>query len=162
MQAVDARDEARSVQAINRSRESLVAVGFAPPTWELLVSETAHPPRVADGDQPRVGRQARAVRGGVVLFERPEVDFVKRRRRDAQVLRWATGLTSHQLPDESHFSSGTTTSPGLVPLSLATPSPSLSPCLLMWPSSRRSLAIIGRPVLLLGRRVAEGSISRMW
>ena len=35
-----------------------------PPTWEELVSETAHPPHVADGEpnQPRVGWQAQAAR----------------------------------------------------------------------------------------------------
>ena len=62
MQAVNAHDDAPSVQAINRCRESLVAVGFTPPTWEELVSETAHPPHVADGEpnQPRVGWQAQA------------------------------------------------------------------------------------------------------
>ena len=72
------------------------------------------------------------------FFGQPEVDFVRRRRRDAQVPRWATDLISvHQFPDESHLSSGTATSPGLVPSSLAPPSPSFSPCLPMWPSSRR-------------------------
>ena len=37
LQAIEARDEVPSVQAINQSLESLVDVGFAPPTWEELV-----------------------------------------------------------------------------------------------------------------------------
>ena len=63
MQAVDARDEAPSVQAINQSRESLVQNGLA-------------------------GKGG--TRGGVILFGQPEVDFVRRRRRDAQAPRWAS------------------------------------------------------------------------
>ena len=88
MQAVDARDEAPGVQAINRRRESLVAVGFAPPTWEELVSEIARLPNVADGEpQPRVGWQANAAREveSSFLAKLSEVDFTRRKRRDAQV-----------------------------------------------------------------------------
>ena len=93
MQAVDTHDEAPSV----RSRESLVAVGFAPPTWEELVSEIAHPPHVADGkpNQPRVGWQAKAaceVESSFLFY------FVRRRRRVGQVPRWATGLIFISFP----------------------------------------------------------------
>ena len=147
MQAVNAHDDAPSVQAINRSRESLVAVGFTPPTWEeLVVSETAHPPHVADGEpnQPRVGWQAQAAR---------EVGFVRRRRCVAQVPRWAIGRIA--LLVWNHNFSGCCSFVVCVSLSLSQPVPADVAVL------STSLAIIGRPVLLLGRWDAEGSLSRM-
>ena len=58
-----------------------------PPTWEGWV-ETAHPPNVAGGEpQPRVGWQAQAARSveSSFLANLSEVDFARRRRRDAQV-----------------------------------------------------------------------------
>ena len=67
MQAVDARDEAPRVQAINRSRESLVQSGMA-------------------------GKGG--TRGGVILFGQPEVDFVRRRRRNTQAPRASSPFIS--------------------------------------------------------------------
>ena len=60
LRALEARDEVPSVQAINRSVDSLADVGFVPPTWEELAREAVHPPTLKDGEpnQPRVGWQA--------------------------------------------------------------------------------------------------------
>ena len=53
-----------TVQAINRSVESLAEVGFAAPSWEELARETVDPPNAEDGDpnQPRARWQAAAAR----------------------------------------------------------------------------------------------------
>ena len=144
------------MQAINRSRESLVAVGLAPPTWEELVSETAHPPHVADGEpnQPRVGWQAKAAREvessflanlrlilsdaeGAMLS--PKVGHWPHLRSSAS-RRIAPLVWNHNFSGSCSFSQP-------VPADVAVLS--------------TSLAIIGRPVLLLGRWDAEGSLSRM-
>ena len=104
------------MQTINRSREILVAVGCAS-THLGRVGLRDCPPSTRCRWRTQSAQSGMAGKGGprgeVVLFGQFEVDFVRRRMRDAQIPRWATGLISvHQLPDESHFSSGTTTSPG--------------------------------------------------
>ena len=76
LRAVEARDEVPSVQAINRSVDSLADVGFVPPSWVELAREAVHPPTAEDGEpnQPRVGWQAvagRAVESSFLVSLRP-------------------------------------------------------------------------------------------
>ena len=76
--------------------------------------------------------------GGVQFPGGVEANFVQCRRCPSQVPRRATGFCSVcRFPDESRLTFGTTTPPGLVPAPIAFPTPSFSPCLPMWPSSRR-------------------------
>ena len=162
LQAIEARDEVPSVQAINQSLESLVDVGFAPPTWEELATEIVHPPNVEDREpnQPRVGWQAQAAR-------EVESSFLENLRMtlsnaEGALLRSQGGPlasapfvgfpTNRASRVWNHNSSGSCSCADCVSHSLFQPVPADVAVL------STSLAIIGRPALLLGRWDAEGSL----
>ena len=128
LRAVEARDEVPSVLAITRSVDSLADVGFVPPSWAELAREAVHPPTAEDGEpnQPRVGWQAvagRAVESSFLASLRPTLS-----NADGALLRSQGGPLA---------SAPFVSFPGLVPPPFAPPAPPHSPCLPMWPSSRR-------------------------
>ena len=136
----------------NQSLESLVDVGFAPPTWE---TEIVHPPHVEDREhQPRVGWQAQADREVESSFlenlQRQKVRSLGPKEGHWLLLRLSV---SQRIAPRiwNHNSSGSCSCADCVSLSLFQPVPDVAVL-------STSLAIIGRLALLLGRWDAEGSL----
>ena len=141
--AVEARDEVPSVQAINQSVDILAEVGFVAHRLGSSWPGDCCPAKCR-GCRPGPAQGGMAGMpscslGGVQFSCGVEANFVQCRRCPTQVPRRATGVrTICQFPDESlRIVPSRKFIRVLVLAPIASPTPSFSPCLPMWPSSRR-------------------------